>query len=321
MQLARVATGLVLAAASAAAAGPPGERGVVVNAIVAIVNGEAITKLEVDSLVAELYRDSAGLTPDQYRETWEKARETLIDTRLLIQEARRRHIEVPPDEVNAEVQRLAKAGIKAENRRDMIRENLMLARLLGSLQSLRAITPKEVADYYEKHRDDFLLREQRQVQLIMVRAEDFGGDRDAARRQAEEIVARLKKGEDFAVLARRFSKGPGANKGGDQGWLKRGSLIPKLDDVVFGLKVGEFSKPVAAGDSFVIVRVAAVRPASLQSLAEARPAIERQLRAEERRRRRNRLVERLRRKASILRFDFAPNGTLKPAAAHRPGGR
>jgi len=295
-----------LALAALCAFGEERAPGTVLNAIVAIVNNEAITKLDVDGLVAELYRDSPNLTPDEYRATWDKAREALIENRLLVQEARRRQVEVPPDEVNEEVERLKKAGIKAEERRDMVRENLMVGRLLAALQSARAISPEEVADYYAKHRDDFLLREQRQVLLIVVPASDFGGDKAAAARKAQEIAEALKKGEDFAALARRHSKGPAADKGGDQGWRKKGSLIPALDEVVFRLKPGEFGGPVEAADGSIVVKVAAVRPASQQSLAEARPAIERQLQADERQRRRTQLIERLRNEATVLRLDFLP---------------
>ncbi len=299
-----VAAGCALAALCAAA----GERGpaTLVNAIVAIVNNEAITKLDVDGLVLEFCRDAPNLTADELRARWEEAREALIENRLLVQEARRRQIEVPPEEVNEEIARLKKAGINAEERRDVVRENLMVGRLLASLQSARAISPDEVADYYEKHREDFLLREQRQVLLIAVQAADFGGEKAAAARKAQEIVEALRKGEDFAALARRHSKGPAADRGGDQGWMKKGSLIPALDDVVFRLKPGEFSGPVEVPDGYVVVKVAGVRPASQLSLAEARPEIERQLQAAERKRRRAQLIERLRNEATVLRLDFLP---------------
>ena len=304
-----------LGAYAAAAEEPP----TVVNAIVAIVNNEAITKLEVDGLVAELYRESGNLTPDEYRTTWEKARDALIDNRLLVQEARRVQIEVPPEEVNAEVERLEKAGIKAESRRDLIREGLMVGRLLATLYSPRAVSPEEVTQYYEKHQGDFLLREQRQVQLIVIRASDFGGDKAAAKKKADEIVEALKKGEDFGLLAKRHSKGPAADKGGDQGWMKKGALIPALDDVVFRLKAGEVRGPIESGDSYLIVKVAAVQPASRQPLAEARPAIERQLLSEHRQKRRDQLLERLRRDASVLRLDFAPKANPAATGAAKEG--
>jgi parvulin-like peptidyl-prolyl isomerase len=283
----------------------------VANAIVAVVNNEAITKLEVDGLVVKLYRETPSLTPDEYRATWERARDALIEEKLLLQEARRRRVAVPPEEVNAEVERIEKAGIKAENLRDMIRDNLMVSRLLATLQSPRAVSPEEVSDYYEKHREEFVLREQRQVLLIDVRAPDPGG-KPAARKTADGIVEALKKGDDFALLAKRHSKGPAADKGGDQGWFNKGALTPKLDEAVFRLKVGELAEPIESDDGFLIVKVAAVRPASQQTLAEARPAIERRLQAELRQERGRQLLKRLRDEASILRLDFLPKESPAP---------
>ena len=89
-----------------------------------------------------------------------------------------------------------------------------------------------------------------------------------------------------------------------------------LDDVVFRLKAGEFGGPMEFDDSLMLVKVAGVRPASRQSLAEARQAIERQLQADHRQRRREQFIERLRNEASILRLDFLPKAA--PAAGGAP---
>jgi len=308
---------LMLTAASwglGAEPAPEPEHQMAVNTIVAIVNNEPVTKLEVDSLVAEFYRDAANVPPDEYRGTWEKAREALVDNKLLIQEARRRQISVPPEEVNEEVQRLEKAGVKAESRRDMIRDRIMVSRMLAILTTARAIAPDEVADYYEKHRDDFVLRERRHVFLIDIRASDFGGDKAAARKKAQEVLDSLKKGEDFAVLAKRHSKGAFAEKGGDQGWMEKGSLVQALEDVVSRLKAGECSDLVETDTGFLILKVAGVQPASRQSLAEARATIERQLQSDRRQKQRNQLIETLRGAASILRIDVFAKATPVPEA-------
>jgi len=288
------------------------EESVPTNAIVGIVENEPITKLEVDALVAEFYRNASNVPPEEYRATWEKAREALIEGKLLLQEARRRKIDVSPEEVNEEVKRLEEAGVKAEGRRDVIRERLMVSRMLAMLQTVRAVSPKEVAEYYEKHRDDFVLRERRHVLLIAVHTEDAGGDKAAAKKKAQEVLDAIKKGEDFATLAKKHSHGPFAEKGGDQGWMEKGSLVRALDDVVFALKAGELSDLIETADGYIIVKVAGVQPASRQSLAEARPAIERRLQAERRNEERTRLIERLRRSASILRLDIYPKAVPEP---------
>ena len=276
------------------------------NAIVAIVDNEPVTKHDVDSLLREFYRDLGKIPPAEYRALWEKAREALIDHKLLIEEARRRKIAVSPEEVNAEIERLKQAGVNVERQRDVIRQRLMVSRLLMMLQTARAISPRELTDYYNKHRDDFVLPERRHVFLLAVYARAFGGEKAAARKKATEILEALRKGEDFATLAKRHSNGPFAEKGGDQGWLERGTLLPKLDAVVFRLKPGECSDLVETDDGYIILKVAGVQPASHQSLAEARPLIERRLREEARKKARERLLARLRKAASILRFDIVP---------------
>ena len=301
----------LLASSAQGAAEPEGPS---VNAIVAIVNNEPVTKLEVDALVAEFFRDATNVPPEEYRATWEKAREALIENKLLIQEARRRNVEVKPEEVNEEVERLKRAKVEAESRRDMIRERLMVSHMLAMLYTARGVTPEEIAEYYEKHPDEFVLRERRNVFLIVVRARDFNGGKEAARKQAQEILDALKKGEDFATLAKRYSKGPFAEKGGDQGWMEKGALLPALDDVVSKLKAGECSGLIEDDDGFKVLKVASIQPASRQPLAEARPAIERQLQAQERQKRRNQLIERLRAEASIIRLDVYPKTKPAPEA-------
>jgi len=288
------------------------DEGELVNAIVAIVNNEAVTKLEADALAAEFLREAPNPTREEYRKAWEKAREFLIDERVLIQEARRRKIEVEPEEVNREIKRLEQAGVDTEGRRDMIRERLTVSRLLERLYTPRAVSPREVTDYYKKHPEEFVLRERRHIFLIAVYARKLGGDKAAAKKRAKEVLQRLKKGEDFAVLAKKFSHGPAADKGGDQGWMSRGTLLKALDAAAWRLKPGEFSDLIEAHDGYCIVRVAGVQPASRQSLADARPEILRRLQAKHRQAQREQFIERLRRGASIIRIDLYRKAEAKP---------
>lgn len=62
--------------------------------------------------------------------------------------------------------------------------------------------------------------------------------------EAEKIMARINKGEEFAALAKRFSKCPSKNKGGDLGWFGRGDMVPEFDAAVFGAKKGALVGPV-----------------------------------------------------------------------------
>jgi len=289
---------------AAAWAGEVAEEGGVLNAIVAIVNNEPVTKIEVDSIVVELLRNVADVTSEQVRTARERAREGLIEQKLLAQEARRRNVEVDPEEVNAEIARLKELGVDAEGRRDLIRERLRVSMLLRRLQSARAITPEQVREYYEKHPDDFVLRERRNVFVLGVYASSHGGDKAKAKEKAAELLGRLHKGEDFAALAKKHSDAPYADKGGDWGWVKRGTLVSSLDETAAKLKPGEVSDLVETDDGYLIVKVVGVQPATRQSLAEARREIRDRLMGEQRQRRRGELFAKLKTSASILRFDL-----------------
>jgi len=67
---------------------------------------------------------------------------------------------------------------------------------------------------------------------------------DATRAQAYELYDRLKKGDDFATLAKKFSDDPGSkNSGGDLGWQPPGVFAPEFQQQIDTLKPGELSQP------------------------------------------------------------------------------
>lgn len=74
--------------------------------------------------------------------------------------------------------------------------------------------------------------------------------------KAKELLDRLKKGEDFAALAKEASIDPGsAAKGGDLGFFKRGAMVKEFDTVAFTLKPGELSEPVKTQFGYHIIQV------------------------------------------------------------------
>ena len=74
---------------------------------------------------------------------------------------------------------------------------------------------------------------------------------DVARVKGSELL----KKNDFGDLAKQFSEGPGADKGGELGTFSRGQMDPTLAEVVFRLKPGEVSAPVRTATGFHLLRV------------------------------------------------------------------
>jgi peptidyl-prolyl cis-trans isomerase C len=94
--------------------------------------------------------------------------------------------------------------------------------------------------------------------------------------EAKEIADRLKKGEDFAALAKEKSKDANA-EGGDLGWFAHGQMVKPFEDAAFALEVGQVSEPVQTQFGWHIIKVEEKRDQPLPSFDQVKEAIIAQL--------------------------------------------
>lgn len=73
--------------------------------------------------------------------------------------------------------------------------------------------------------------------------------------EAQELKARLDKGEDFATLAKKYSKCPSGQDGGDLGYFERGQMVPEFETATFTLPVGKVSEPVQTQFGWHLIKV------------------------------------------------------------------
>src|SRR5262245_10192642 len=131
------------------------------------------------------------------------------------------------------------------------------------------VTDEQLRAAYEQERERFETPEQRHAQHILVEIPE--GQEDAARAQAEGIVARLRGGEDFAAVAAEVSADAGTKaQGGDLGWLARGMLPGAFEDALFAMQVGQISEPVRGDDGLHIIRLEEVRAGDVQPFEAVR---------------------------------------------------
>src|SRR5213594_802843 len=128
----------------------------------------------------------------------------------------------------------------------------------------------EVAEYYALHKDDkFTEPEQVRARHILVKtAADAGADvKAAARKKAEELLAKVKAGGDFAALAKERSEDAGsAANGGDLGLFTRGRMTPAFEEAAFALQGGGLSDVVETPFGFHVIKVEEHRPGGAKPL-------------------------------------------------------
>jgi peptidyl-prolyl cis-trans isomerase C len=74
-------------------------------------------------------------------------------------------------------------------------------------------------------------------------------------KDAQNILARLEKGESFEALAKRFSKCPSKSKGGNLGWFGKGDMVPEFENAAFNAKKGEVVGPVKTEFGYHLILV------------------------------------------------------------------
>ncbi len=142
------------------------------------------------------------------------------------------------------------------------------------------VTDDEIKAYYDSHLSQFSHPEQRRASHILFRVDPNATPEARAqeKKKAEETLEKIRKGEDFATLARTLSQDPGsAAKGGDLGFFARGSMVPAFDKAAFETPVGQVAPLVETEYGYHILKVTDSRPAGAVPIDEVREAIRRQL--------------------------------------------
>jgi peptidyl-prolyl cis-trans isomerase SurA len=132
-----------------------------------------------------------------------------------------------------------------------------------------ALTAKQEQTYYDAHKQDFALPEQVRLSEILIPTPDEPTDAQIAQAQAkaQQVADKLKAGAKFEDLAKQYSGGQTAEKGGDLGEFKRGTLAKVLEDQTFNLKAGEFTAPIRTRQGFVVLEVTGHTQAGIQPLS------------------------------------------------------
>jgi peptidyl-prolyl cis-trans isomerase C len=134
------------------------------------------------------------------------------------------------------------------------------------LKIYQAVTDAEAKKIYDEKIGQVKPEQEVHARHILVETED----------EAKEIAERLKKGEDFATLAKEKSKDPAA-EGGDLGFFTRGQMVKPFEEAAFALDIGQISDPVQSPFGWHIIKVEEKRDQPLPSFDQVKDGIIAQL--------------------------------------------
>lgn len=303
------------------------------SAVVVTVNGEAVTRGQVDQAVDRQMRmagaQMGNLPPELLaqvkKQISQNTLESLVRQTLLDQQVEAAHIEVteaealayiaergaqqnPPITVERLQQMVESQGgnfdeFKAEYRTGLARQKFMETQWAGKID----VNDADAQAYYEGHPKEFVKPEMVRASHILIAPDPNAADpnqaKAVAKAKAEALLTQVKSGADFAELAKANSSCPSKAQGGDLGIFGRGKMVKPFEDAAFALEPGEVSGVVETQFGYHIIKVTEHTDAQTVPLEEAKTGIIERLIAQKKNQAVQEYLQGLKDKATIV---YAP---------------
>ena len=268
--------------------------------VAAEVNSYAITYGELEKTYQSQYaQQSEGATEDQIMAQKLDVLSNLITNQIMLQRAERQGLMAVDADVDAEIAKMRSPYTKEEfdktladrhmtmdDLRAQVRAKLSVDKLVNKeITSKITITDADVKNFYEANKPSFNLTEPavHMAQILVTQFPDPNvhnlknskaqNDKEA-QTKIQDIAARLKRGEDFGMLAQNYSEDPNsAPNGGDMGFVKESDLDkanPELRKMVFSLPNTGVSPIIHTGEGYRILKVISKEPAGQRELNDPR---------------------------------------------------
>src|SRR5947199_9921761 len=251
------------------------------NPVLAKVNGSEIRQSDVTLAEEELGPSLAQMDPATKKEN---VLAFLIDMKIVAKAAEDKKIE---------------NGEDFKKRLAFTRNRLLMDSLVGS-EGKTATTDEAMKKVYEDAAKQITGEQEVHARHILVETEA----------DAKQVADELKKGADFAELAKKKSKDPGASDGGDLGFFTKEQMVPEFSAVAFALEPGKISDPVKSQFGWHIIKVEEKRSRQAPGFDQVKGQIEtyviRKAQAD--------YVAKLREAAKVERMDKAAEQAAKPGA-------
>ena len=262
--------------------------GTVVEDAIVRVNDQIIDRSDYERSERQMLEEAqqTNLSPAELEERQKDLLRDMIDQQLLLSRGKEL-------EINADAELIRRLDeIRKQNKLDSMEDLDKAVRQSGtSVEDFKAniknsiitqqvvhdevgrtlrLTAKDEQAYYDQHKQEYEQPEQVRLSEILVPTPENATDAEIAQAQAKaaEVAAKLKAGGSFEELAKQYSGGQTADKGGDLGEFKRGALAKVLEDQTFSLKPGESTAPIRTRQGYVVLKVTEHVPAGIPPLKD-----------------------------------------------------
>jgi parvulin-like peptidyl-prolyl isomerase len=328
-------------APAAAPADAPAQKAFVLPDTVAVVDGTDIKKEELqkafnDVLTAQ--KITAADVPEAQRlQGYRMLLEDIISNKILAKLSA--DTKVTDEEVNAQYQRIAtRIGSEAELKkqveaagetldkvktglRDRLREEHWID---AQIKDQVKVSDKDAEDFYKSNPDQFKMPEQVRASHILLKVEPDAKPEVVVEKEkaAQKIADRVKKGEDFAKLAKEISEDPSAKENsGDLNFFTREAMVPEFSKAAFAMKKGEISDPVRSEFGYHVIKVTDHKDAETVTLEKVKPQLLAYLEKQKKQQAIEKVLQDVRSKADVkinLPEPPAPAAVPAPASAPAP---
>ncbi len=249
--------------------------GTVVEDVIVRVNDQVIDRSDLERSLKSLDEEArqTQMNPADLAQRRKDALRDMIDQQLLLSRGKELDLNADTqvikelDEIRKQnhldtMEDLEKAvrgsGTSYEDFKAHLRDQIVTQQVVRDEvgRNLR-LTAKQEQAYYDQHKQEYTQPEQVKLSEILIPTPADANDATVAQAQAkaDDVAAKLKAGAKFEDLAKQYSGGPTADKGGELGDFKRGVLAKVLEDQTFSLKAGEVTAPIRTRQGFVLLKV------------------------------------------------------------------
>jgi peptidyl-prolyl cis-trans isomerase SurA len=246
---------------------------ITVDKVLAIINNEMITLSDYKKYNKEIGNIENDVNVDQ------NILKQLIEEKIILLETEKKGIEVTQNEIKLAIEEFKKENnltdeeledilkdekISLNDFKNNLRNKIKIAKLIQSeVDSKIIITEKEISDYYEKNKTNFIESPLSiLIKAIFLKIKENASVTELTdlKIRALKISSLLKEGDSFDRLTLEYSDEPLKSNNGLLGIFHKGTLLPALEKKAFSMKKGEISEPIWVENGVYIIQVVDIFP-------------------------------------------------------------